>query len=348
MVYKYTFFSIRLNSKEPDNRIMTELFTLYAGAMFLGAAHAFEPGHGKTLIAAYMIGTKGRAQDGMLLGAIVTITHTFSVILLGLLAKILSHTYSEETLHNWLGLVSAGIILAVGIWMLWQRLSGKSGHYHFHLFGKGHSHEHHHPHTHGHSHHTHTHTTEQDEGHSHTHDHDHDHAHDHTHDHTAAPQEHVHEHHHPHAHPHVHGGYHEHSHQHDTAHDTADTEENKEHNKEHTHPSNNGNAPNNTWELFMLGISGGLIPCPAAIVTLLAAIAAGKIAQGLSITLFFSLGLGIVMMSIGVLLSQAGRLTNKVSDNLHFARNIGIISALLIITLGSYTMFQSVKNIWFS
>lgn len=98
----------------------------------------------------------------------------------------------------------------------------------------------------------------------------------------------------------------------------------------------------------MLGISGGLIPCPAAIVTLLAAIAAGKIAQGLSITLFFSLGLGIVMMSIGVLLSQAGRLTDKVSDNLHFARNIGIISALLIITLGSYTMFQSVKNIWFS
>lgn len=309
---------------------MTELFMLYLTAMFLGAAHAFEPGHGKTLIAAYMIGTKGRAQDGMLLGAIVTITHTFSVILLGLLATILSHTYSDETLHNWLGLVSAGIILGVGIWMLQQRLSGKSTHHHFHLFGKGHSHEHHHPHTHGHSH---THSTEQDEGHSHGHSHDH-----------AAPtEEHVHEHHHPHAHPHVHNGYHEHSHQHEA----VDKEDDKKH-THHTHPSNNGNAPNNTWELFMLGISGGLIPCPTAIAALLLAIAKGKIAEGLSVTLFFSLGLGIVMMSIGVLLSQAGRLTDKIGENLHLARNMGIISALVIIILGSYTMFHSVKNIWFS
>lgn len=97
----------------------------------------------------------------------------------------------------------------------------------------------------------------------------------------------------------------------------------------------------------MLGISGGIIPCPAAIATLLAAIAAGKIAQGLSVTLFFSLGLGIVMMSIGVILSQAGRLTNKIGENLDFARRMGVVSALLIIGIGSYTMLHSVRNIWF-
>ena len=307
---------------------MTSLFILYSGAMTLGALHAFEPGHGKTLIAAYMIGTRGRAQDGILLGAIVTITHTFSVIILGLVAKILSKTYSAATLHNWLGLISAGIILAVGIWMLRQRLSGKSGHHHLHLFGKGHSHEHHHPHTHQHSH------AEQHDHHEHTHNHDSD------------EQAHVHEHHHPHAHHHVHDAhdkYHEHPH-HKSEHD-------KHNLKEHTHDDKlvgRADAKKNPWELFMLGISGGIIPCPAAIATLLAAIAAGKIAQGLSVTIFFSLGLGLVMMSIGVILSQAGRLTEKISENMAIAHRMGVASAGLIIAIGSYTLLHSISNIWLS
>jgi len=310
---------------------MTNIFMLYSGAVALGALHAFEPGHGKTLIAAYMIGTRGRAWDGLLLGAIVTVTHTFSVILLGITAKILSKTYSDEILHDWLGLVSAVIILAVGVWMLRQRLSGRSTHQHVHLFGKGHSHEHHHPHTHKHSH-----DTEHD---------DHD-SHDHNHGHALDGQkEHVHEHHHPHEHDHVHdGSYHEHPH-----HSHEHMEEKHKHHTQNAHNTQHDHrdTEKNTWELFMLGISGGIIPCPAAIATLLAAIAAGKIAQGLSVTLFFSLGLGMVMMSIGVALSQAGRLTDKISENLNFARSMGIVSALLIMVLGSCTMFHSVKNIWF-
>ena len=114
---------------------------LYSGAVTLDALHAFEPGHRKTLIAAYMIGTRGQSRNGMLLGAIVTITQTFSVILLGIVAKILSKTYSDAILHDWLGLVSDEIILAAGVWMLRQRLSGRSTHQHVHLFGKGHSHD---------------------------------------------------------------------------------------------------------------------------------------------------------------------------------------------------------------
>ncbi|MCI5166990.1 MAG: hypothetical protein D3903_13070 [Candidatus Electrothrix sp. GM3_4] len=344
---------------------MTNLFMLYSGAVALGALHAFEPGHGKTLIAAYMIGTRGRAWDGLLLGAIVTITHTFSVILLGIIAKILSKTYSDEILHDWLGLFSATIILAVGVWMLRQRLSGKSTHQHVHLFGKGHSHEHHHPHTHKHSHASNdsndstasndSNDTQQDDLNSHDHSHDnHEHAlekQEHVHEHALEKQEHVHEHHHPHEHDHVHdGSYHEHPH---NSHEGME-KEHKEHkphtshapHKPHAHNEQEG-AEKNTWELFMLGVSGGIIPCPAAIATLLAAIAAGKIAQGLSVTLFFSLGLGLVMMSIGVALSQAGRLTDKISENLNFARSMGIVSALLVMVLGSYTMFHSVKNIWF-
>lgn len=256
---------------------------LYTSALTLGAFHAFEPGHGKTLIAAYMIGTKGRAQDGILLGAIVTFTHTFSVILLGLAASLLAHSYSDEQLHNWLGLVSAALILGVGLWMLRQRLSGSGSHRHLHLFGK-------------------------DTIHHHDHSHDHHHHHD-----APAP-----------------------SHSHDT------TPRRKQ-----ATPSERTDTALNKWNLLLLGISGGIVPCPAAIAVLLAAIAAGKIAHGLSVTVFFSLGLGLVMMSIGVVLSQAGRLTAKISENQDLSRRMGIASSFIIVFIGSYTLFTSVKNIWF-
>lgn len=99
------------------------------------------------------------------------------------------------------------------------------------------------------------------------------------------------------------------------------------------------------WRLLILGVSGGLVPCPPAIVALLAAIAAGRIAEGLTVTLFFSLGLGLVMMTIGVVLSQAGRLTQKISDNLDLARKFGILSAVIITILGLYMLFHSLKSI---
>jgi nickel/cobalt exporter len=304
---------------------MTSLFALYSTAIFLGALHAFEPGHGKTLIAAYMVGTRGRAWDGVLLGTVVTITHTFSVILLGLAAMMLSKHYSDEVLHNWLGLVSAGMILIVGLWMLRQRLSG-AGHSHFHLFG-GHDHHHHSHESHSHEHH-HPHT------HPHAHDDRHDHGHSHEHPH---PADHGHEHLHPHVHPHQHEGYHEHPHPH----------EQHDYGSAHSHAAAVTAKPTSLLELLLLGMSGGIIPCPAAIATLLIAISAGKIGQGLTVTLFFSLGLGLVMITIGVLLSQSRHLTGKISENMDFARKMGIASAGLIIVLGAYTMFNSVRNIWF-
>lgn len=249
----------------------------------MGALHAFEPGHGKTIIAAYMIGTRGRAIDGILLGFIVTFTHTFSVIILGLIAKLLSQTYSAEQLHGWLGLISAVLILAVGLWMLRQRLSG-SGHRHFHLFGKGHDH-----------------------GHGQTHQQVDSHHHD------------LHDHHHAH-----------HHHQHRQVTDKTAAK-----------------AQPGIWNLLILGISGGLVPCPAAIATLLAAIAAGRIAMGLTMAIFFSLGLGLVMMVIGVVLSQAGRLTRRFESNPDFSRRMGIVSAVIITILGTLTLFHSIRTLWF-
>ena len=266
---------------------MTSDITLYTGAIALGALHAFEPGHGKSLIAAYMIGTKGRAIDGILLGLIVTFTHTFSVIILGIVAKLMAGRFTDAQLHTWMGLVSSALILAVGVWMLKERLSGNGGHTHFHFFCKEHEHEHGHSHDHGHHH-------------SHEHSHDHDHAHDHGHGH----------------------GHHHH----------------------HHHPAATGEKTD-MMQLLLLGISGGLVPCPAAIATLLAAVGAGRTAQGLTVALFFSLGLGLVMMSIGVVLSRAGDLTRRFGDNPKLAHRLGIVSATVITALGLYTLMHSLKGI---
>jgi len=106
-----------------------------------------------------------------------------------------------------------------------------------------------------------------------------------------------------------------------------------------------GDASFSKWNLLLLGISGGLVPCPAAIATLLAAIAAGKIAQGLTMAIFFSLGLGLVMMTIGFVLSQAGRFVENLGSNEEFSRRMGILSALIITVLGFVTLYHSVSSL---
>ena len=275
---------------------------IYLGATALGALHAFEPGHGKSIIAAYMIGTKGRAIDGVILGFIVTFTHTFSVIILGIVARLLSHSFTDDQLHVWLGLFSSLLILAVGLWMLRERLTHRGGgHTHFHFFCKDPSHH-------------------QQPVSSKEHDHHQNHLQSHSHDH----------HHSLHGHSH-HGDDHSHH---------------RDHSDQGAAISITGEDGRiNRWRLLLLGISGGIIPCPPAIAALLAAIGAGRTAEGLTVALFFSLGLGLVMMTIGVVLSHAGALTNRISDNLPLAQKLGILSALIITVLGCVTLYHSISGL---
>ena len=129
-------------------------------AFLLGGAHALTPGHGKTIVAAYLVGSRGTLKHAAFLGAMVTFTHTISVFALGLATLFLFRFVVPEKITQWLGAVSGLTIVAVGLWMAYKRLRSSS-----------HSHQHHH-HTHDHHHHTHDHSTH----HGQHHDHDHTHT----------------------------------------------------------------------------------------------------------------------------------------------------------------------------
>ncbi len=137
-------------------------------AAFWGAVHALTPGHGKALIAGYLVGTRGRPRHAFILGATVTATHTAGVFGLGLVTLLLSQFVVPEQLYPWLTLVSGVLVVAVGLGVLRGRMRGGhndgsglrlrsdtsshaavSGHHHHH-----HGHHHHHDdhHHHGHPH----------------------------------------------------------------------------------------------------------------------------------------------------------------------------------------------------
>ena len=140
-------------------------------AFGLGAAHALTPGHGKTIVAAYLVGSRGTLKHAAFLGAMVTFTHTAVVFLLGLATLFLFQYVVPQQVTQVLGAISGLSIVAIGGWMLYKRLRG-TAHAHVH---------HHHDHDHAHDHHH--------DHHHHHHDHDHAHSHDHDHGHTHMPDE---------------------------------------------------------------------------------------------------------------------------------------------------------------
>lgn len=132
-------------------------------AFGLGALHALQPGHGKTLVAAYLVGQRGTARHAVLLGITVTISHTFGVFLLGAVALYASNYILPQVLAPWMGFFSGVLVAIIGGTMLVGRLRElrrERAHSHAHSMGLDHEH-HHHP--------------------VHVHSHDHEHEHDHSH-----------------------------------------------------------------------------------------------------------------------------------------------------------------------
>jgi ABC-type nickel/cobalt efflux system permease component RcnA len=196
-------------------------------ALALGAAHAALPGHGKTVMAAYIAGRRGRRRDALTVGAIVTLTHTGGVLALGLLLTATA-SIAGETVLSWLGLASGVLVAGVGVTMLAGVLRRRAS-----AGGHDHDHDHGHPHRHHH-------------GHSRDHDHDHEHSHEHS----------------------------------------------------HPHPS----RPARRLSLVAMGLAGGLVPSPSALIVLLGAIGLGRTAFGVLLVVAYGAGMAATLTAAGLLL----------------------------------------------
>jgi len=133
-------------------------------ALALGVLHALSPGHGKTIMAAYLVGARGSSRQAVGLGLAVTVSHTLGVLVLAGITLAASSVLPPERLYPVLGVASGGLVIVIGGSLLWQRLRSL-------LAGRAHArrHEHDHPHAHGHAH-------PHEHGHPHPHPHPHPHA----------------------------------------------------------------------------------------------------------------------------------------------------------------------------
>ena len=293
--------SLQANQQATPRNAFTELVTTpqlslgiiclaLAGAVGLGAFHALEPGHGKTVVAAYLVGSRGTARHALSLGLIVTATHTAGVYLLGVVTLYASRYVVPERLYPWLGVLSGLVIAGVGCALLLRRYVGGEAtptHRHTHGHGHMHAHEHTHAHTHGHTH-----------GHAHTPNHSHHHD-------LALEQTHVHT-----------RGAHQH----------------------HQQPGETVSFR----ELLALGVTGGIVPCPAALVVLLSAIALQRIGFGLLLIVAFSVGLATVLMAIGLLMVYARHFMARFQgEGRCITRWLPLTSAAIITVLGLAMVIQA-------
>ncbi|MEJ7567653.1 MAG: sulfite exporter TauE/SafE family protein [Gaiellaceae bacterium] len=223
-------------------------------AMFWGAAHALTPGHGKAIIAGYMVGSRGKPRHAFLLGGIVTVTHTIGVFALGLVTLGLSEFIVPEDLYPWLNLVSALLVVSVGMIVLRSRYRAANGHAHGH--------------------------------------HDHGHSHDGEHGHSHVPE-----------------------------------------------PGSGMRG------LVAAGISGGILPCPTALVVLLAAISLHRVAFGLLLIVAFSIGLAAVVSGIGLLAIGAQKTFKRMNFEGPIVRALPAVSALLILGLGVLMTVRALPNV---
>jgi nickel/cobalt exporter len=197
-------------------------------ALFWGMAHALSPGHGKTIVAAYLVGRRGTPRHAALLGLIVTVTHTIGVFALGLVTLLLSRFIVPDELYPWLNLVSGLLVVGIGTSVLRSRWRHRVAHQ---------------PH--------------------------HDHHHE---------------------------------------------------------LSNRS--------LVAVGVSGGLLPCPSALVVLLAAISLHRVAFGLILIVAFSAGLALTITAIGLLAVLARGSFKRIGFNGRLVSLLPALSALVILAAG--------------
>jgi ABC-type nickel/cobalt efflux system permease component RcnA len=203
-------------------------------AMILGALHALGPGHGKAVVAAYLVGSKGTAREAVILGATVTLTHTLGVYALGLVTLVAAQVLVPEAIYPILGVASGAVVTVTGIALLRSRLRRRE-----------------------------------------------------------SPA-------------------HAHAHEHDRGHGPG----------QHQHARDVGMRG-----LLALGVSGGLLPCPTALVILLAAVSFHNVLLGMALVAAFSVGLASVLTAVGLALVWGRGMLQRNSRALELVRSRAVAVA---------------------
>jgi nickel/cobalt transporter (NicO) family protein len=259
------------------------------------------------VVAAYLIGDRGTARHAAFLGLTVTLTHTVGVFALGGVAIYLSRYILPEALFPWLSVVSGLLVIAIGLSLLFYRSRA---------LGAGKAQE------------------ETQSGHVHdapSHSHE-----DHAHSHALVHAAHSHgEHERPHSHSHggrshAHGD-HEHKHSHGG------------HAHSHLPPGADGTRVG-IRSLVAIGVSGGLVPCPAALVLLLGAISLGRLGFGMVLVVVFSMGLAVVLTGIGLLMVYARKVFERHTFEARIPRYLPVVSAAAISCLGLVILLGAISK----
>jgi len=242
-------------------------------AILLGALHGLEPGHSKTMMAAFIIAVRGTVGQSVLLGLAATVSHTIVVWGIALSGMYIWRGLDAEAIEPYFQMVSAIVIVAVALWMM--RRIWKDRAHEDHLHDDGHLHDNHHGH-----------------------------------DSDDALQN-------------ITG---------ESAHELA-------HARDIERRFSNGNAT--TGQIVMFGLTGGLIPCPAAITVLLLCLQLKEFALGSVLVLCFSIGLALTLVTVGAAAALSVRhATKRFAWFSTFARRAPYFSSILIIAVGVYVGFQ--------
>ena len=254
-------------------------------AILLGALHGLEPGHSKTMMAAFIVAICGTVMQAVMLGVAATISHTIVVWVIALGGMYLWRGIAPESVEPWLQLISGLAIIAMAAWMFWR---ARKDQYMASLAND----QHHHDHTRGHH-------------------HDHDHR---------EPAELL-----------MAGdGYQD-------AHELAHADDIRQR-------FQSRNVTN--WQIIVFGLTGGLIPCPAAITVLLICLQLKQFTLGAVMVLCFSIGLALTLVSVGAASALSLRHVSKRFTGLSaLARKAPYLSSALIVIVGVYVSAQGIHTL---
>ena len=326
-------------------------------AMVLGGFHAMAPGHGKTIMAAYAVSRRGSKGDIASIGLTVALTHTIGILILGSLVSATSVVSPDRTLR-WASVVSGVLVVGVGVTLVRGRLVPILARRASRLRSDDHGHPYEHPHAHAGDH-----GHEHPRPHSHEHPHPHPHADDHRHEH--GDHEHPHADDHGHEHPHPHNDEHDHAHPHahaddgvvTTAHPANDRYIVTSHSHggwQHEHVLPAPGALVRRRELVVMGLAGGIVPSPSALVVLLAAIALGRVPFGIGLVVAYGIGLAGTLVAAGLLLVRFERRLRRwtASSNTMFGLRLAgavnvlpLISGLAIVGAGLLLVVRSLSSL---